>query len=75
MPKLSHQFRASLPAALQAAVELVLKMFSYYLIPIGIGVVSLIALVFWHDEYRTSGDVPLTMQMRPAHSGQRASVR
>jgi len=63
MPKLSHQFRASLPAALQAAVELILKTFSYYLIPIGIAVVSLIALVFWHDEYRTSGDVPLTMHV------------
>ncbi len=69
MPKLSHQFRASLPAALQAAVELVLKTFSYYLIPIGIAVVSLIALVFWHDEYRTSGDVPLTMHVMADAAG------
>ncbi|WP_229408642.1 putative bifunctional diguanylate cyclase/phosphodiesterase [Massilia yuzhufengensis] len=40
-----------------------LKFFSYYLIPLGIGLVSLIALVFWHDQYRTVGDVPLSMQV------------
>ncbi|QYG03579.1 MULTISPECIES: bifunctional diguanylate cyclase/phosphodiesterase [Massilia] len=63
MPNVNHQLRATLPAALHAAVELVLKIFAYYLIPVGIGVVSLIALVFWHDEYRTSGDVPLAMHV------------
>ena len=63
MPNVKHQPRASLPAALHAAVELVLKIFAYYLIPVGIGIVSLIALVFWHDEYRTSGDVPLAMHV------------
>lgn len=44
-------------------VERLLKLFSYYLIPLGIGFVSFIALVFWHDQYRTSGDVPLSMQV------------
>ncbi len=63
MPNLKHQLRATLPSALHAAVELVLKIFAYYLIPVGIGIVSLIALVFWHDEYRTSGDVPLAMHV------------
>ncbi|WP_273034285.1 putative bifunctional diguanylate cyclase/phosphodiesterase [Massilia timonae] len=63
MPNVNHQLRATLPAALHAAVELVLKIFAYYLIPVGIGIVSLIALVFWHDEYRTSGDVPLSMHV------------
>lgn len=63
MPNVNHQLRATLPAALHAAVELILKIFAYYLIPVGIGVVSLIALVFWHDEYRTSGDVPLAMHV------------
>lgn len=63
MSKLTHQLRATLPAAAHGAVELVLKMFSYYLIPVGIGIVSLVALLFWHDEYRTSGDVPLAMHV------------
>ncbi|MGH8854201.1 MAG: diguanylate cyclase, partial [Telluria sp.] len=40
-----------------------LKLFAYYLIPIGIGLVSIIALLFWHDQYRTVGDVPLTMHV------------
>ncbi|MFC0250294.1 EAL domain-containing protein [Massilia consociata] len=44
-------------------MERVLKLFAYYLIPLGIGLVSLIALVFWHDQYRTTGDVPLSMHV------------
>ncbi|RZA31715.1 MAG: diguanylate cyclase, partial [Lysobacteraceae bacterium] len=40
-----------------------MKFFSYYLIPLGIGLISLIALIFWHDQYRTSGDVPLSMHV------------
>lgn len=63
MPNLKRQLPATLPTALHAAVELILKIFAYYLIPVGIGIVSLIALVFWHDEYRTSGDVPLAMHV------------
>lgn len=63
MSNLTHQLRATLPAAAHAAVELVLKIFSYYLIPVGIGIMSLVALLFWHDEYRTSGDVPLAMHV------------
>ena len=40
-----------------------MKLFSYYLIPFGIGLVSLVALLFWHDQYRTSGDVPLPIHV------------
>ncbi|UVW30415.1 EAL domain-containing protein [Massilia sp. H6] len=36
-------------------------MFAYYLIPLGIGIVSFIALVFWQNQYRTTGEVPLSM--------------
>ncbi|WP_288380463.1 bifunctional diguanylate cyclase/phosphodiesterase [uncultured Massilia sp.] len=46
-----------------------LKLFSYYLIPLGIGLVSLIALVFWQDQYRTSGDVPLSMHVAVQSEG------
>ncbi len=58
-----------MPAAAHAAVELVLKFFGYYLIPIGIGIVSLVALLFWHDAYRTSGDVPLSMHVTVQEEG------
>lgn len=44
-------------------MELVLRAFAYYLIPIGIGVISLLALFFLTDAYRTSDDVPLSMQV------------
>lgn len=63
MSKLKPQPRSKMPAAVHSAVELVLKIFSFYLIPLGIGIVSLVALLFWHDQYRTSGDVPLAMHV------------
>jgi diguanylate cyclase (GGDEF)-like protein/PAS domain S-box-containing protein len=63
MPIPTPQRRSSFPAAAHAAVERVLKLFSYYLIPLGIGLVSFIALVFWHDQYRTAGDIPLSMHV------------
>lgn len=63
MPIPTPQRRSSLLAAAHAVVERVLKLFSYYLIPFGIGLVSLIALIFWHDQYLTSGDVPLSMHV------------
>ncbi|WP_312519541.1 EAL domain-containing protein [Massilia sp.] len=69
MPNFKPQLRSMLPAAVHTAVELVLKIFAFYLIPLGIGIVSLVALLFWHDEYRTSGDVPLAMHVTVDESG------
>lgn len=63
MFKLNRRLRTTLPAAGQAAVELILSIFSYYLIPIGIAVVSLIALSFWQDDYLAAGEVPLAMHL------------
>ena len=63
MPNSTTKLRSTLPAAAHAAVELVLRLFGYYLIPIGIGIMSLVALVFFHDEYRVAGDVPLAMHV------------
>ena len=63
MSNLKPQLRSKVPAAVHSAVELVLNIFSFYLIPLGIGIVSLVALLFWHDEYLTSGDVPLAMHV------------
>ena len=47
----------------QILVERVLNVFSYYLIPLGIAFTSLIALLFWNDQYSASGDVPLSVQV------------
>jgi len=44
-------------------MEVVLRIFAYYLIPIGIGVVSLVALIFWHNQYSFSGDTPLALRV------------
>jgi diguanylate cyclase (GGDEF)-like protein len=47
----------------QAAVDAVLRTFAYHLIPIGIGIVSLVALVCWDNQYVATGDLPLNMKV------------
>jgi diguanylate cyclase (GGDEF)-like protein/PAS domain S-box-containing protein len=47
----------------QKAVDAVMRMFAYYLIPIGIGVISLVALLFWQDQYSVSDDLPLALKV------------
>src|SRR5437764_5627847 len=63
MPNASRPARSSVFQLAQAGVEAVLQLFAYYLIPIVIGVVSVIALLFWHNQYRATGDVGLKMQV------------
>lgn len=63
MSKTTNLFGNSKPAAVQAAMEVVLRVFAYYLIPIGIGVVSLVALIFWHNQYSFSDDAPLALRV------------
>jgi len=69
MPNSTPQRRSSLLLAAHAVVEWVLNLFAYYLIPLGIGFVSLLALLFWHDQYRSSGDVPLSMHVLSQEDG------
>ena len=45
------------------AVNAVLRTFAYYLIPIGIGVISLVALLFWQNQYSVSDDFPLSLRV------------
>lgn len=62
MPKTLNELRT--PTALpQRVVEAVLRMFAYYLIPIAIGVISLIALVFWQNHYMVGDDLALSMRV------------
>jgi len=63
MYKMSQHAYASLPAAAQAMLSRVLRFFACYLIPIGIGLVSLLALSNWHDQYRFSGNLPLDIRV------------
>jgi diguanylate cyclase (GGDEF)-like protein len=44
-------------------MEAALRLFAYYLIPIFIGVVSVIALLFWHNQYSASQDIGLKIQV------------
>src|SRR4051794_37075270 len=72
MYKLPQQSRPSLPAAAQAALAWVLRLSACYLIPAGIGVVSLIALAEWHNQYSFSTNLPL--EMRVLAQDERAST-
>ena len=53
------------------AVERVLRVFAYYLIPIGIGLFSLIALLFWHNQYSVTepAALPLRVLQQPLDAG------
>ncbi|MEO7580308.1 MAG: EAL domain-containing protein, partial [Massilia sp.] len=39
------------------------RLFSYYLIPIAIGLISLVALFSWNNQYSATGDVPLALKV------------
>ena len=71
MYKLPQQKHPSLPAAAQALLSWVLRFFACYLIPIGIGVVSLFALSSWHDQYTFSDNLQLDVRViaQDAQSG------
>ena len=44
-------------------MEKVLAVFAYYLIPIGIGLFSVIALAFWHNQYSVSEPAALPLRV------------
>jgi len=45
------------------AMERVLRVFAYYLIPLGIGLFSLIALLFWHNQYSVTAPDELPLRV------------
>jgi diguanylate cyclase (GGDEF)-like protein/PAS domain S-box-containing protein len=53
------------------AMERVLRVFAYYLIPIGIGLFSLLALLFWHNQYNVTE--PATLPLRVLLQGKEAA--
>jgi diguanylate cyclase (GGDEF)-like protein len=58
----AHTERSLLLRA-QAAMEVMFRWFAYYLIPIGIGAVSVLALFSWNNQYAATGDVPLSLKV------------
>jgi diguanylate cyclase (GGDEF)-like protein/PAS domain S-box-containing protein len=59
----SRKRKSAAPSLAQAALDAVLHFFAVYIVPLGIGLVSLTALLFWHDHYVASGDEPLHFQV------------
>jgi diguanylate cyclase (GGDEF)-like protein/PAS domain S-box-containing protein len=43
--------------------ERVLRVLAYYVIPIGIGLFSLVALLFWHNQYKVREPEPLSLRV------------
>ncbi|MFC0135327.1 putative bifunctional diguanylate cyclase/phosphodiesterase [Massilia eurypsychrophila] len=62
MQKPSSNLRDILPMLASRTSQSILHAFSYYLIPLGIAIFSLIALVFWTPQYAANGDVPLVLR-------------
>jgi diguanylate cyclase (GGDEF)-like protein/PAS domain S-box-containing protein len=47
----------------QRVIEAVLKFFAIYIIPVAVGIVSVIALASWHDHYVSTGEQPLDIRV------------
>ena len=39
-----------------------LRSFAFYVIPIGVGIISIVALAFWSNQYEAVGEVPLPLK-------------
>ncbi|MES2149544.1 MAG: EAL domain-containing protein [Pseudomonadota bacterium] len=63
MPKPSLSYRQLLLARVQHALEGVMRMLAFYIIPLGIGLISVLALGFWDNQFVSSGDKPLAMRV------------
>jgi len=55
------------PSLAQRVLDIVLRCFAIYIIPLGIAILSLVALVSWQKHYVSGGDEPLGMQVMGAN--------
>jgi diguanylate cyclase (GGDEF)-like protein len=69
MHKLILQLRSILPVAPQAALTRLMRVLACGVIPAGIAVISLVALVAWHDQYTFSGNLPLDLRVAVQDAG------
>jgi diguanylate cyclase (GGDEF)-like protein len=69
MPKPPNSSRHPLPALLHRAVSGVLRLLSVYGVPLGVTVISLLALLSWNDHYVMVGNQSLTMRVLSDEAG------
>jgi hypothetical protein len=69
MHKLILQLRSILPIAPQAALTRLMRVLACGVIPAGIAVISLVALLAWHDQYSFSGNLPLDLRVTAQDTG------
>ena len=65
MQKSTHLSRHSLPLLAQRWLDAALRLFSFYLVPLGIAFISVLALTMWNNQYATTDDIPLVMRVAP----------
>ncbi len=65
MPTPSFDLRKPLPVLAHRAMQETLRFFAFYCVPAGIAVVSLIALIFWGNQYVVSGEQALAFKVIP----------
>ena len=73
MPKPTVTLRTFIPRRAQRALESVLRALSLYVVPLGIAILSLVALVAWDSHYTVRDDKAL--QMRVLAEGLRSEAR
>jgi diguanylate cyclase (GGDEF)-like protein/PAS domain S-box-containing protein len=63
MPQQFFSSRKRIHAVAQRAVQAVLRLLCVYCIPLGIALVSVLALCFWNSYYHASGEQPLPLRV------------
>lgn len=63
MPSSPLQLNASLPAKAQGALTWIMRLAACFIIPAGIAIVSVVALVSWHDQYKFTDNIPLKIRV------------
>ncbi|MFC4932726.1 EAL domain-containing protein [Massilia sp. GCM10023247] len=69
MPNPTVHQRSSPSSAANVVLEEVVRVFAYYLIPIGIGLFSFVALLFWHNQYKVSEPASLPLKVLVQEEG------
>jgi diguanylate cyclase (GGDEF)-like protein len=59
----SYPRQPATPTFAQRAIDAVLRVFAVYIVPVGIGMFSLIALLSWQDHYAHDNGEPLRLQV------------
>jgi diguanylate cyclase (GGDEF)-like protein/PAS domain S-box-containing protein len=65
MPKPPSQSRKPLAVLAHRAMQQTLRFFAFYCVPVGIAVVSAIALIFWSSQYVATGEQALALKVIP----------